>query len=141
MELTQANCCHIYLYSHTHTETCWHTLYKTVIDLGFASVGDAFAFKAASTCLWRNFYIVFCSFFLSTQMSSVRKYGRYMYTIYINTYMYIYSFDAMRCDAMRCCVSAALFFHIVSLFCKSQILAEKLRKFSQAIFRLHFSEG
>lgn len=41
----------------------------------------------------------------------------------------------MRCDA------AALFFHIVSLFCKSQILAEKLRKFSQAIFRLHFSEG
>lgn len=55
--------------------------------------------------------------------------------IYINTYMYINSFDAMRCDA------AALFFHIVSLFCKSQILAEKLRKFSQAIFRLHFSEG
>lgn len=49
--------------------------------------------------------------------------------------MYINSFDAMRCDA------AALFFHIVSLFCKSQILAEKLRKFSQAIFRLHFSEG
>lgn len=62
---------------------------------------------------------------------------KFIYT-YIYKYIYVYKF--IQCDALRC-DAAALFFHIVSLFCKSQILAEKLRKFSQAIFRLHFSEG
>lgn len=119
MGFTQANCCHFDLFldtlTHTHTQADIraHTLNGTVIDLGVASARDALM-----PSLLKQLSHV-CGEIPPHINSNVtrKKYRKFIYInsyihIYINTYMYINSFDAMRCVAMlqRCFSTSSPYF-------------------------------